>query len=59
MFDKLSAPVSKSLYCVVLRCSSIGNGQSYLEMSFNITKNVPDVYSRGIVEVCTNISLIC
>ncbi len=58
MFDKLSAPVSKSPYCVVLKCSSIGNGQSYLEMSFNITKTVPDVYSRGIVEVCTTLPLI-
>ena len=59
MFDKLSAPASKSHSFVFLRFSSIGNGQSYLEMSFNITKTVPDVHSRGIIEVWIIVSLNC
>ena len=35
----------------VSKCSAIGNGLSYMEMSFNITQNDPKIASKGYLEV--------
>lgn len=54
MFDKKTAPSSKYFCLDVFICSNIGYGLSYMEMSFNITKNDPKFSSKGFVEVLIN-----
>ena len=38
--------------------SSISNGKAYMELMFNITKNNPSQYSRGVIEVCILYSMV-
>lgn len=40
MFDKKSTPAS----------NNIGNGQSFIELNFEVKKNIPDLHSRGTIE---------
>lgn len=57
MFDKKTSPATTLRLALSLIYSSIGDGQSYLEVSLDITKNNPEAHSQGVIEVIVETGL--
>ena len=52
MFDKKTAPRSGFGVCVLrVTCSPPGNGESYIEIAFNVTHHIDKKFGYGDIEV--------